>query len=44
MDCVREDSMRLDLECIECRNETETLSLSSRAIIHIFAGSNDKWI
>ena len=43
MDSVRK-GLDVDLECIECRNETETLSLSSRAIIHIFAGSNDKWI
>ena len=43
MDRVSQD-FDVDLECIECRNETETLSLSSRAIIHIFAGSNDKWI
>ena len=43
MDCVRK-GLDVDLECVERWNDPETLFFLSRAIIHIFAGSKDKWI
>ena len=43
MDCVRK-GLDVDLECVERWNDPETLFFLSRAIIHIFVGSKDKWI